>query len=549
MPKSKKSTNIPPPPPPPPLPGAPIVSTNTTQLKVKASPLTSPEIKTEKDMKEDEQQESSTEVESAELNISEIKPQTNGKPNPPTKPFRLQRAFSSGSLTLPSLKRLSLKGSKKDKKRLSTTEILPEEVNVKSKTDSTDLRDSGLWKLPGLGAKTKQRTSLPVISYDTSISDSATPSKEKPKAQPHTDSPRAESTKEKQIQNRELPPIPPDEPNEQNTAEVGEHIDISSSSRQDSTTSIQLRNLPSPPQEPGLVNPPSHVLPLTPHKNHPLSPATPDLTDKTSINSQELELSDGKLSQNEVQVTEAMEVMSTPPPPPKFQIGNVTPSPSNSRKVSQVAMPEMALRDAINKYTDCFPLRIKVLQGYCNEITDVNISTDDVYDIHFVKETKVVSVKDGHGLVHGVPLGTAQKFGLIYSPSGDDESGLNGHVFKSISDITSCTVLPKVICATQEARSSDGKYLVEDNEILVVKQIHRTLFKGKKGLKVYSVLLKTEKTLPDDCEGYFSTKPSLVRIHLMEIIEYVPKPLSSRAVMYSAGENMLSADQTGKTTL
>lgn len=549
MPKSKKSTNIPPPPPPPPLPGAPIVSTNTTQLKVKASPLTSPEIKTEKDMKEDEQQESSTEVESAELNISEIKPQTNGKPNPPTKPFRLQRAFSSGSLTLPSLKRLSLKGSKKDKKRLSTTEILPEEVNVKSKTDSTDLRDSGLWKLPGLGAKTKQRTSLPVISYDTSISDSATPSKEKPKAQSHTDSPRAESTKEKQIQNRELPPIPPDEPNEQNTAEVGEHIGISSSSRQDSTTSIQLRNLPSPPQEPGLVNPPSHVLPLTPHKNHPLSPATPDLTDKTSINSQELELSDGKLSQNEVQVTEAMEVMSTPPPPPKFQIGNVTPSPSNSRKVSQVAMPEMALRDAINKYTHIFPLRIKVLQGYCNEITDVNISTDDVYDIHFVKETKVVSVKDGHGLVHGVPLGTAQKFGLIYSPSGDDESGLNGHVFKSISDITSCTVLPKVICATQEARSSDGKYLVEDNEILVVKQIHRTLFKGKKGLKVYSVLLKTEKTLPDDCEGYFSTKPSLVRIHLMEIIEYVPKPLSSRAVMYSAGENMLSADQTGKTTL
>ena len=116
-------------------------------------------------------------------------------------------------------------------------------------------------------------------------------------------------------------------------------------------------------------------------------------------------------------------------------------------------------------------------------------------------------------------------------------------MFKTVAEITSSSSLPKVVIATQEARNNEGKYLCEENEVLIVLQIHRTLFKGKKGLKVYSMLTKSDKVLPEDCHGYFSTKPSLVRLHLPEIIQLVPKPFPVQAVMYIAGENASTAEQ------
>ncbi len=157
-----------------------------------------------------------------------------------------------------------------------------------------------------------------------------------------------------------------------------------------------------------------------------------------------------------------------------------------------------------------------------------------------------MTVKADSGTIHRIPLDSTQKVGLIYNPTHDDVKGLEGHTFKSIADITAAHSLPKVICTTQEARSNDGKYIVEENEIFIVKQIHRTLFKGKKGLKVFSMLSKSEKVLPEDCCGYFSTKPSLVRLHLPEIIEFVTQLFPVRAVLYSAGETAgANTDQLG----
>jgi len=146
----------------------------------------------------------------------------------------------------------------------------------------------------------------------------------------------------------------------------------------------------------------------------------------------------------------------------------------------------------------------------------------------------------------------------MYNPNNDYSQGLEGnhmtscdchvtslivgHVFKSVADITAATPLPKVVMATQEARSGDGKYLCLENEVLVVLGIHRTLFKGRRGLKVYSMEGHTEKVLPEDCHAYFTTNPSLVQLHLPEILQLVPTPFPSQAVMYSAGEDV-SCDQ------
>ena len=543
MPLFKKSTPIPPAPPPPPLPGNHIgnhiSSISVPTLTSVASSSTPPETKTEKEVEvlaRDGTLEDGKHLDiKTETMVNEVA--TKEKPTPPAKSFRLQKALSSGSLTLPSLKRISLKRSKKKvHKRTSTSDVLPEENSEPNASPSADssgqLRDTPLWKLPGMRVELKsdRRSSSPAQSHKPT-----TDTIDKSNAQPHADCPKEEGTMIKDFLKRDLPSLPQ---NQETEPFVSKDVNIYRGKR-NSEPALQLRELPPLPQEAELTSDTPPPRPQTPINNSPPPPRpiTPAMSDKSSSNSVE------NVSEKGVKVEESEDEDSTPPPLPERPV-NLT--PPSSRKISQATLSDMALRDAIHRYTGCFPLRIRVLQGYCSDITDVNISTDDVYDIHFIKETKVVSVKTENGMTYRVPLGSAQKVGLIHNPTNDYEKGLNGHIFKTVSEISSSPVLPKVVCATQEARSTDGRYLVEENEILVVRQVHRTLFKGKKGLKVYSMLSKTEKTLPDDCNGYFSTKPSLVRMQLSEIIEYVPKPFPARAVMYSAGENVQSNDQSGE---
>lgn len=540
MPLFKKSSPIPPPPPPPPLPskhnGNNINSDTIHKENGEATPSENTYENVVKTVVGHEALKDCNDID--EVGPGKVEIESKDKPKPPPKSSRLQKALSSGSITLPSFKRRSIRGAKKkDHKRLSTNDIVTEEgsiPNISSTTDSSvQLRETPLWKLPGmeLGIKKDHRLSLPAPTRTVPSANGDTTGQNS--TLPHTDHCEEESTKSKDFLKRDLPPLPLDQ-----EAEPIEVKEVASYDGKIFEPAIRLRELPPLPQESGDESPPhSH----THIENSPLPPrpVTPAMSEDRSSYSDGL----GVSVENVTQLDTSIEDDLTPPPLPK-RPDNLT--PPNSRKTSQVISSEMALRDAIHKYSGCFPLRIKVLQGYCSDITDVNISTDDVYDIHLVKETKVVSVKSESGMTYRIPLGSPQKVGLIYNPTNDYEKGLNGYVFRTISDITSLPILPKVICATQEARSTDRKYLVEENEVLIVRQVHRTLFKGKKGLKVYSLISKSEKTLPDDCDGYFSTKPSLVRMHLPEIIEYIPKPFPVRAVIYSARENTQLSDQTGK---
>ncbi len=209
------------------------------------------------------------------------------------------------------------------------------------------------------------------------------------------------------------------------------------------------------------------------------------------------------------------------------------PQDDGSQSVEAVTIPEsLSIGQMVEVFSKSFPLRIKVLQGYCSENSQVNISTNDVYTVHFVKHTKIVRIKDEDGDNFSIPLGSGVKIGLIYKPHHDLDEALSGLQFEKVSDLLAMPSLPKVVCVTKAYQSSDDKVTLEENELLAVRQVHKSMFKGKKGLKVYSLLTLSEKLLPEDCTGQFSTKPSLVRLHLPEIIEYLQNPFPSHAVMY-----------------
>ena len=108
--------------------------------------------------------------------------------------------------------------------------------------------------------------------------------------------------------------------------------------------------------------------------------------------------------------------------------------------------------------------------------------------------------------------------------------------FTKVSEIIALPTPPKVFCVLKAFRGDDEKSTLYDNEILVVKQVLKSRLKSKRALKVYSLLAQSEKLLPEDCTGQFTTQPYMVRMHLPEMIEHVIYPFPHRAIIFFGAE-------------
>ena len=192
----------------------------------------------------------------------------------------------------------------------------------------------------------------------------------------------------------------------------------------------------------------------------------------------------------------------------------------------------ISLRELVKRYSQSFPLRIRVLRGYCGQTSRLTISMLDVYNIHFMKYTKVVGMKDSHGNPYSIPLNSSVEFGIVYDPNERRDEALGGFKFESVADILSLGHPPKVISATQQWFGDDARIAVQLNEVFIVKQVLKPKFKGKKGLRVFSMLSKTEKFLPDDCTAHFTTQPYAVRLHLPEMMEHLSSPFPCQACLF-----------------
>ena len=195
----------------------------------------------------------------------------------------------------------------------------------------------------------------------------------------------------------------------------------------------------------------------------------------------------------------------------------------------------MLLPEFVKKYSQSFPLHIKVLKGYCGPSSRLTISTSDTYNIHFIKHTKVVAIKDAHNTPYSIPLNSAIEFGMVYDPNNNHSEAVNGLTFGKVSEIIGLPIPPKVFCALEAFQGEDEKKMFDD-EILVVKQVLKSRFKSKRALKVYSLLTQSEKLLQEDCSGQFTTQPYMVRMHLPEMIEHVINPFPHQAIIFFGAE-------------
>ena len=191
----------------------------------------------------------------------------------------------------------------------------------------------------------------------------------------------------------------------------------------------------------------------------------------------------------------------------------------------QVSFSEsLSLHQFVQQHSKSLPVRVKVVRGYYGQSADSELITDDLYDVHFVKHQKVVTIrdiKDTKRTVYSVPLASTLQFGLVFNL----RQNMDGTTFHKASDIMALKVLPKVVCATKAFQGADEKSSVRENEILRIQSVE---IHGTEVLEVFSFTTNNVKILQANCEGDFSTKPSLIRLHLPDILTCIP----CKAVMF-----------------
>ena len=191
---------------------------------------------------------------------------------------------------------------------------------------------------------------------------------------------------------------------------------------------------------------------------------------------------------------------------------------------------DMSLAELAKKHSKYFPFKIQITEGHYGTSSKYTISTDDRFNLHFMKHMKQVTIQT-YGEDYFIPLSSVIQFGAVYDPNDDMTEALEGHRFRRVADLMSSHPLPRLVRVTSSCSCSNGVFL-EYNELLVVKKVKRGYFRGKPMLKVFSLLTDSKKLLPEEAIGDFTTKPLCLKMDLSLFLKHVQKRFPIKAMMY-----------------
>jgi len=91
----------------------------------------------------------------------------------------------------------------------------------------------------------------------------------------------------------------------------------------------------------------------------------------------------------------------------------------------------------ITKNSIFLPLRVGVCNGFCSSATDLSISQNEKFNLHFVKHTRVIVMRDSENREeYSVPLNSSVRFGIVYDPIQDEKRALEGFYFETVGALT-----------------------------------------------------------------------------------------------------------------
>ena len=207
-----------------------------------------------------------------------------------------------------------------------------------------------------------------------------------------------------------------------------------------------------------------------------------------------------------------LEPINEPPMP------RINHSPKSKRKCEEDESP-ISLGELVLKYSTFLPLQIQVKKGYHGNDERRCIAAEDVYNIHFVKHTKVVVLRDRRGVKFNIPLNSAVHFAPVFNPNNNIKEAMKGFTYERVSDLMALKVMPKIVHATKPHIRVDSKATIEKSEVFIVQNVV-PIGVRKKVLKVYSITCNQNKLLQADSVGGFTTNPHYTYLYLLEIIEH-----------------------------
>ena len=170
------------------------------------------------------------------------------------------------------------------------------------------------------------------------------------------------------------------------------------------------------------------------------------------------------------------------------------------------------------------------LYGICG---DWSLFEGQLLNIHYQKETEVVSVQIDGGAQYVVPLNSTLQCSILYDPLTNIELAKTGFDFQNVLGIIEAKPMPKVVAVTVDCSP------VTKGEILMIKSVqYQENNSEKRQILCLSVKTGTEKWLNEDCKGCFTTEIQLIKLHLSELIPHVSLPI--QAVFFDSRETGIS---------
>ena len=188
----------------------------------------------------------------------------------------------------------------------------------------------------------------------------------------------------------------------------------------------------------------------------------------------------------------------------------------------------MTWQALLSLYADALPITVLSVGSALPKNT--------VMILHHTKRVHVVTVETLGGDLYDIPLNTSLLFALLYNPTNNVQTAMQGFAFPSIASILRASPRPKLVCS--KSAWSDGKVSIVENELLILgREMQKAETQTTEGIVAYSLNTKSSKLIPIKCQCMFTTGASDVCLPLPEITAYIPDIFPALACIFNHDHN------------
>ena len=195
----------------------------------------------------------------------------------------------------------------------------------------------------------------------------------------------------------------------------------------------------------------------------------------------------------------------------------------NKQDAKKLSPYEFKLCDYIAYHSSHFPKRVQITKGYSSNCSEITLSQGELFDLHFVHQSKSVIMTDFNQVQYTVPMSSLATFSIVYDPFKVEKMALLGFHFKTAGAVMDLKDPPAVMASTLSVNGGSAENSLDVGEVVILQGVKNS-FHGRL-LKVFSVKMNLTKFLDEQCAANFTTDPAMIHLTLPQIYDFsIPLP-------------------------